>query len=360
MANDPVTGEGREAFDAVTDLHRPGPWPLHYGLEPGQVLAQEYRAAREGAALLDLTHRGLLGVSGPARVRFLQAMLTNDVAALKEAGTCSSALLDPRGSVLALLRVVVSTDAIILETDRACLSRVQTNLERHRVAAPVRFRSLPDVVFGLTGPEALPLLTGLTHLAGQDPAEDAADVTLAGTPVRLVPARDLGRGAFALHVSPGSAPSIWRALVEAGARPVGRLAFDAIRVEDGLPWWGSEVNEKTLLHEAGLAKQLCSFSKGCYVGQEIVARLEARGANVNRALCALRSASLLEAGACVSVEGDSVGIVTTAAHSPRLGPVALAYVHRRHFAPGTSVTVGEQSATVHLLPIEEDEWGRDE
>lgn len=360
MANDPVSRERREASDAVSDLHRPGPWPEHDGLEPGQVLAQEYRAAREGAALLDLTHRGLLEVSGPARVRFLQAMLTNDVAALEEAGTCSSALLDPRGSVLALLRVVVSTDAIILETDRACLSRVQTTLEQHRVAAPVRFRSLPGVVLGLTGPEALPLLTGLTHLAVHDLAGGAADVTLAGTPVRLVPANELGRGAFALHVSPESTLSVWRALVDAGAYPVGRLAFDAIRVEDGLPWWGSEVSEKTLLHEAGLAKQLCSFSKGCYVGQEIVARLEARGANVNRALRALRSAHRLEAGASVSVDGEPVGVVTTAAHSPRLGPVALAYVHRRHFAPGTRVTVGEQSATVHLLPMEEDERGRDE
>ena len=132
----------------------------------------------------------------------------------------------------------------------------------------------------------------------------------------------------------------------AGARPAGRDAIDALRVEALRPWYGSDVTEENLLHETGLVGERHSPAKGCYVGQEVVARLEARGGNVNKALRGLRLSEPAEDGAVVSAEGREVGRVTTAAVSPRLGPIALAYVHRGHFAQGTAVLVDGAPATV--------------
>ena len=119
------------------------------------------------------------------------------------------------------------------------------------------------------------------------------------------------------------------------------------------PWWGSDVTEENLLHETGLVGECHSPAKGCYVGQEVVARLEARGGNVNKALRGLRLQAPVASGAPLTAEGKEVGRVTTASVSPRLGPIALAYVHRNHFAPGTAVRAGEVPATV--VAVFEDE-----
>ena len=336
------------------------------------AVAHEYAALREGVGVLDLSHWSILEATGPQRARFLQGMVTNDVAALTAGEVCRAALLEARGDVLALLRVVATPNALLLETDESCMARVQQTLEHYRVAAPVRFRVLPTTILGLAGPGVVPLLLRLaagesvaTSAGAMNPAATptepasvselptrATEAVLADAPVRLVPAPDLGEGGMVIHVAPEAAVAVWAALVAAGAVPVGRTSFDVARIEQGLPWWGTEVTEEHLLHETGLVAGLCSFTKGCYVGQEIVARLDSRGGNVNRALRSLRSGSRLRAGAPISVGSETVGTVTTAGVSPRLGPVAMAYVHRKHFAPDTVVSVDGQEATVGLLPLD--------
>jgi folate-binding protein YgfZ len=139
---------------------------------------------------------------------------------------------------------------------------------------------------------------------------------------------------------------VWQALRAAGARPVGFDALDALRVEAMRPWYGSDVTEENLLHEAGLVGECHSPAKGCYVGQEVVARLSARGGHVNKALRGLRLSAPTASGTSLTVEGKDVGRVTTAAVSPRLGPIALAYVHRSHFGAGSTVEVDGAPATV--------------
>jgi folate-binding protein YgfZ len=118
------------------------------------------------------------------------------------------------------------------------------------------------------------------------------------------------------------------------------------RVEALRPWWGDDVTEENLPHETGLVPECVSFHKGCYVGQEIVARVDARGGHVNKALRGLRLQQPVAPGAAVTVGGTRVGRVTTAGASPRLGPIALAYVHRDHFAAGTIVEAAGTPATV--------------
>jgi len=309
-------------------------------------VAGEYTAARDSAALVDLPLRAVLEASGPPRLKFLQGMLSHDVAGRRPGQGCPAALMNAKGAVQALLRVLVEEDVVLLETDFDRIGPLQRTFEHHRVAAPVRFAARSTSVLALLGPEAARVLSA----AGIDspPAGPEAHqaVAIAGHRLRLVRAGDLPGGGFVLHAAPESAAAVWETLCAAGARPVGHDALDALRVEALRPWYGSDVTDENLLHETGLVAECHSPAKGCYVGQEVVARLEARGGNVNKALRGLRLSAPAAAGAAVSVEGREVGRVRTAAVSPRLGPIALAYVHRDHFAPGTAVAVDGAPATV--------------
>ena len=308
--------------------------------------AGEYAAAREAIALVDLPRRGVLEASGPQRQKFLQGMLSHDVAGRLPGQGCLAALMNAKGAVQALLRVLVDRDVVLLETDLDRIGPVQRTLEHHRVAAPVRFAVRPTSVLALLGPGGARVLAAVG--IGSPPASSEAheEVTIAGQPLRLVRAGDLPGGGLVLHIAPGNAEDVWKALRAAGARPAGHDALDALRVEALRPWYGTDVTEENLLHETGLVAEYHSSAKGCYPGQEVVARLEARGGNVNKALRGLRLAAQVAAGATVRVEGREVGRVTTAAVSPRLGPIALAYVHRGYFAPGTAVEVDGAPATV--------------
>ncbi len=326
--------------------------PACYGADEAAAVAAEYRAAREDAALVDLAERGALDVSGPLRQKFLHGILSNDVAGRAPGQGCQAALMDVKGHLQAFLRVLVQSDAVRLELTRARLEPVEALLLHYRVAAPVRF-ARPDVApLGLLGPRAGELLAALGAAVPGASAEEHVRATLAGHDVLVARAGDLPCAGFVLHTPSAGAAEVWDALAAAGARPLGRRALDALRVEQGLPWYGCDVGEEHLLHETGLVRVMHSPSKGCYVGQEVIARLEARGGNVNKALRGLRLGAHAAPGDAISADDHEVGRVTTAALSPRLGPLAMGYVHRNHFAPGTSLTVAGHPASVALLPLD--------
>lgn len=310
--------------------------------------AGEHAALSAGAGLVDLATRSLLEAAGPGpiRLKFLQGMLTNDVAGRAPGQGCRAAMLSPRGAVHALVRALVEKDVVVLETDADRVGPLQAELERYRVAAPVRFARRPSVVLALVGPDSAAVLArvGVASLPAGD--EEHAPATVGGAAARLVRAGDLPGGGFVLHVPPEAVGAAWDALVAAGASPAGLDALDVRRVEALRPWWGDDIHEENLLHETGLVAECASFAKGCYVGQETMARLDARGGHVNKALRGLRLCLPAARGAAVRAEGKDVGHVTTAGVSPAFGPVALAWIHRNHFAPGTSVEVDGSPATV--------------
>jgi folate-binding protein YgfZ len=329
------------ALAAVFGERRGRPVIASYGHPAG-----EYRAAREAAAFVDLHDRGVLEATGPQRQRFLQGMLSNEVASLAQGEGRAAALMNAKGAVQALVRVLVEPLAVALETAGDRVGVLQRELERYRVAAPVRFAPRDTCVLALLGPASDEVLAAV--LAAQPPAtpEAHAATTIAGHAVRVVRAGDLPRGGLVIHVPASSADAVLQALHGAGARPLGRDALDALRVEALRPWYGSDIDESNLLHETGLLRECHSPTKGCYVGQEVVARLEGRGGNVNKALRGLRLEQPAAAGAPISAEDREVGRVTTAAVSPRLGPIAMGYVHRSQLAPGTRVVVDRHPATV--------------
>src|SRR5512143_105731 len=306
----------------------------------------EYETARERAGLVDLHERGLLEVTGPQRQKFLQGMLSNDVASLQPGQGCRAAFLSAKGAVLALVRVLVDASAVWIETTAEGVTPLQRSLEHYRVAAPVRFAPRPAAVLGVIGPAAADVLRAAgVELPPRTPESHVA-AAVAGRPVRVARAGDLPCGGWVVQATAEAAPVVWQALHFAGARLVGRDALDALRVEALRPWYGVDVDEGNLLHETGLVRECHSPSKGCYVGQEVVARLEARGGHVSRALRGFRLGAPADAGASVTAGDKEVGRVTTAAVSPRLGPVAMGYVHRSHFAHGSAVLVGGTPARV--------------
>jgi folate-binding protein YgfZ len=306
----------------------------------------EHAAARERAAVADLAVRSVLEVFGPSRQTFLHGMLSHDVAGRAPGQGCRAALLNARGAVRALVRALTDDEAVALETDLDCVGLLQEVLEHHRVAAPVRFAPRPTAVLALLGPDA----PGVLRSAGEElPPEEpeAHRVTrIEGHAVRVVRAGDMPGGGFVLHTAPEAAAAVWHTLLSAGVRPLGLDALDARRVETLRPWYGSDVSEENLLHETGLVAECHSPAKGCYLGQEVVGRLEARGANVNKALRGLWLSAPAAPGTPLRADGKHVGRITTAAVSPRLGPIALAYVHRGHFAAGTVVEAAGAPATV--------------
>jgi len=305
------------------------------------------------AAFIVLADRAVLVVTGPPRLKFLHNILSNDVEGLTPGQGRRAALMDVKGRLLAFVRVLVGADDVRLEVAGGRRAAVETALVHYRVATPVRFAARPDVVIAVLGPEARATLARAGAATPELPAEGHVAARVAGTDVHVARAGDLPGTGYVLHVPPDAVPAVVSALQAAGAAELSPASLDALRVEAGRPWYGPDVTEENLLHETGLLREYHSPTKGCYVGQEVVARLEARGANVNKLLRGLRLTSPAAAGDAVRAENKDVGRVTTAAVSPRLGPVALAYVHRSRAEPGSEVEVAGAPATVVALPFAE-------
>jgi folate-binding protein YgfZ len=309
-----------------------------------------YRAARDGCALADLSDRAVLAATGPKRQPFLHGILSNDIAGRAVGQGVRSALMDAKGHLLCLLRVLVAPDALLLEVPRERLAFMHETLDRYRVAAPVRFAERPTAVLGLVGPGTADALRALGVAEVPEALESHLVSPIAGHEVRIVRAGDLPARGLALHVELDHADAVRAALHGAGAADLDRATLDVLRIEDGRAWFGPDVTPEHLLFETGLVSEY-HVPKGCYDGQEVVARLEARGGNVSRALRGLLLTAPAARGATIRAEGADVGHVTTAGVSPRLGPIAMGYVHRKAFDPDTAVEVDGAPATVVALPF---------
>jgi folate-binding protein YgfZ len=314
--------------------------------------AAEYRALRAGAVVVDLGFRTLVDAVGPDAVSFLQGMLTNDVARLAPGEGCPALLLTIQGRVTADLRVAALPDRLRLDVDRRAEGEFRTALEALIIADDVELVA-PDgalTLIGLEGPAAASLVdaTALAPFAH-------AEREIAGVAVRVVRAGELDGASVTLHVPADAAPRVWDALVAAGARPCGMAALEGRRVELGVPRIGLDMGAKTLSLEVPVGPAV-STTKGCYLGQEVVARGTARG-HINRRLCALRlSGPLPPAGTALVRDGKEVGHLTTVAHAFGIdAPAALGFVRREWWEPGTELAVPHghamAMATVAALPL---------
>jgi tRNA-modifying protein YgfZ len=310
-----------------------------------------YAAAREGAGFLALPDRALIAVSGPLRQKFLHNILSNDVQSRAAGQGSRAAVMDVKGHLVAFLRVLVDRDLVLLEVAGGRIDAVESLLVHYRVAAPVRFQREDADVVALVGPRAAAVLRDAGAALPDLAAESHALVEVRGTPVRVARAGDLPAGGLVLYLPPDARDAVLASLTAAGAVPLPPAVIDVLRIEEGRPWFGPDVSEENLLHETTLVAEYHSPTKGCYVGQEVIARLEARGGHVNKLLRGLRLAAPGAAGDRIHAGGKEVGRITTAGVSPEIGAIAMGYVHRSAAEPGTVVEVASAPATVARLPL---------
>ena len=308
--------------------------------------AGEYRALREGAALVDLGFRTVLHARGADRVTFLQGMLSNDVAALRPGDGCPALLLTIQGRVVADVRVAATDDALLLDVDVRAREAFVEALERLIVADDVELVT-PETrvaLVGVEGPDA-------ERLVGRPLAPYAhAETDVTGIAVRAVRASEVHGSGVVFHVAAERAPALWDALVARGARPCGMDALEGRRVEVGVPRVGLDMDLGTLALEVPVDEAL-SATKGCYLGQEVVARGTARG-HVNRKLTGLLIDGPVPPGGVPLVrEGKEAGRLTTVAWAFGAGvPAALGFVRREHWEPGTELRV-EHGHAVTLVRV---------
>ena len=322
-------------------------------------LAEQHRAVREGAGLRDRSDLGKAEVEGRDRASFLQGMLSNDVKALAPGQGCAAAFLDAHGKVMALLRVYALADRLLLELPPRLTEKTLQLLDKYLISEKVSFAPMDEAyaVLSLQGPRAPALLEGLAGGPIDAAPHAHAEVTLGGIRARVIQRSEFGPlPGYFLWMAPDESPALARALLEAGAVSVNDEAAEVLRVEGGEPVFGIDVDETVLLPELR-REDLISYTKGCYIGQELVARVKYRG-HVNRALAGLRLEGEMvpRPGAPVVAEGKEIGRLTSSVRSLALGlPIALGYLRREYLEPGTPVAVGADDplipARVAALPF---------
>jgi len=319
---------------------------------------REYQAARHAVALFDRSALGKVSVTGRDRLAFLQGMLTNDVKALQPGQGAPAAFLDAHGKVMALLVVYAAADRLLVELPASMTEKTLQTLDRYLISEKAYFEAVDDafVIRSLQGRGARPLLEGLTGVGLELAPYAHAEATVGGVPVRVINRPEGPAPGFHCWAAAEHAEALTRACIDAGAVPAGADTLEVLRVEAGQPWYPQDVDDSVILPETRL-DSFVSYTKGCYIGQETVARVKYRG-HVNRALSGLviEGERVPDVGARVLVSGTEVGRVTSAVRSIALGrPIALGYVRREHFEPGTAVTVadgaGSQPARVSALPF---------
>lgn len=331
----------------------------------GDVMA-EYSAVREGGAgLIDLSSRGRIEIGGTEAVLFLNGLITNDVKALAENSWMEAAFPNVQGRMLAHARVLRRGDTFLFDTEPVTREQIIKTLGRFTLAGDFRVTDLTDKsaqlsIQGALSSEIVRALLG----------EDAANVERGGIvntgwkedKIQVIRATHTAEDGFDLFTSAGAVVSLWDELSKAGARPIGFDALEILRIEAGLPLYGVDVDETKVVLETGLDDAV-SFTKGCYIGQEIIARIHFRGHVAKRLAGVMLDADgEVRAGDKVrAAEGKEVGWITSATRSPSLNRIiALGYVKYDYLQAGTPLSVLSQDveleAHVSALPFVRGSW----
>jgi len=293
-----------------------------------------YRAATERCALVDRSERGKLALTGAEAKEFLQGQVTNDIEGLVPGGGCYAAFLTHKGKMLGDLRVLDAGDELLLDCERVALQELFTMIRRFKLGRAVELhkRTVEHGLLSLIGPAAR-AVAGAADLPDAEHAHRAGLVGEIG--VRLI-GTDLGVDVLC---ESADTERVAAALMGAGAVPAGEAAAEIRRVETGRPRYGRDLDDTVIPQEAGLNARAVSFEKGCYVGQETVARLYFRG-KPNRHLRGLRLSGPAAPGDPLRKGEREVGRLGSVVESPRHGPIALALV-RREAEPGDTLGVGD-------------------
>jgi folate-binding protein YgfZ len=324
------------------------------------TLAVEYATLTEACGLVDRSERGKLALSGAGAVEFLNGQVTNELSDLAPGDGRYAAFLTHKGKMLGDLRILAIGGGrpveLLLDTERSALQALFDMIRRFKVGYEVELhkRTLESSLLSLVGPSAREVASRTFALALDElPVKEGEHVLVSlasstepeSTPVRLI-GTDVG---IDLLFDAPALAGVSETLEATGAVNVSGTAAEIVRVEHGRPRYGIDLDESTIPQEAGLNERAVSFTKGCYVGQETVARLFYKG-KPNRHLRGLRLSEPLDTGAELRLGERPVGRLGSSVPSPVHGPIGLALV-RREAEPGASLTVGEHGASALVVEL---------
>jgi folate-binding protein YgfZ len=316
---------------------------------------REYRYLRETVGLIDKNYRAYLRFTGPDRVRYLNAILTNDIKGLKENHANVSLFLNPQGHIQAEIETHALADELFCVSHAMIRERLIPALDKYIIMDDVKLedRTADCATLALEGPQAAAAIAELTSVDLKDMEDlESREISVGGLACRLVrrtPGKDVG----AEFLAPAKeAAKLWESLDSTaknfGGGPAGYKALNSIRLEQGIPWFGYDFGEKQIPHEAGLQNSHISYTKGCYTGQEIVERVRSRG-QVNRTRVSLRFAAKEPPVPDTPLlsEGKEVGFVTRVGFSSALDAnIGMGYVRREKSETGTELETPGGRASV--------------
>jgi tRNA-modifying protein YgfZ len=320
--------------------------PLSFG-QDGAALA----AVETGVAVCDRTHWGLLQVSDADRLRFLHNQSTADFQRLRPGEGCETVFVTSTARTIDLVTAYVTGEAVLLLTSPGQDERLMSWMDRYIFFADkVKLQALTTgaAKFSLIGPESGALLRRLGSGELPELAHSHGVTVLGQAEVRVAAGSGLALSGFTLLVAADQAANLWQALTAAGAVAAGETVWNQLRVQQGRPVPGAELTEDYNPLEAGLWQTL-SFDKGCYIGQETIARLNTYK-GVKQQLWGLKLGGQATPGTPITVGEEKVGLLTSVADTPE-GPVGLGYIRTKAGGAGLTVKVGEVAATVIEVPF---------
>lgn len=314
---------------------------------------EAYASIRDGGAPWFVRERkGILAVSGGEAVQFLNGLITNDIASLEDGGSMIAAFPNAKGRMLALVSVEREDERFVFTTEEATYESLLANLQRFTFAGDFHLEDLTETreVITVRGTGAAGLIGSLI---GTPPASGSVSRShFGGSEVVAAPA--LRGNGFDVRIAADAADSLAASLTDAGAvKAEGPLA-DVLRTEAGIPIYGKDMDEETVVPEVAL-EGLISYQKGCYIGQEVIARIHFRGkvAKELKGVVFEAPEALVEPGdELVSPDGKNAGVITSKAYSPKLKRhIAMAYIRNAYLEPGTELRLELQTCRVADIPF---------
>jgi aminomethyltransferase len=334
--------------------------PAHYG-----DLAAEHHAVRQAVGVADLSHRGKIRVTGDDRVKWLQSLISNDILPLKPGQGLYSSLLTHKGKMLTYFRLYMQSDAVMLEDVGEIGETTFQALRKfllYGTKAKIENGAESWGLLLVSGPKATQVIQSAfgVDIASLKPV-NFVTAQIGGTQALAIRTEETGETDIEILLPIAGLSTAWSAVLEAGAKfdikPIGAHALQALRMEAGFPKAGPDLNEEIVPPEAGLEGKAFSLSKGCYPGQEVVARMDTYG-SVRRHLVGLvmKDAAVPPKGSKLFAGDREVGWISSAVHSPQLKQViAFGFPLRDFSKPGTELTVefggARHPATIHTLPF---------
>jgi len=300
----------------------------------------DYESVREGGAgLINLSEsRSRIRVTGSEAVQFLNGLITNDIKNATDDSWLPAVFATVQGRLIGAVRILKSDSGFLIDTEAASHEAVLKTISRFTLAGDFKVTDVTSEMAFLT-------------VQGKRAGEVIKDVD-----AKIIRATHTGENGFDVLAEASNASSVIEKIVAAGAEIVSPDVFEILRIEAGIPRHGQDMDESNVVLEANLDDAI-SYTKGCYVGQEIIIRIKHRS-HVAKKLTGLTFTKPVESGATITAEdGKDIGRVTSATYSPKLEtPIALGYVRYEYLAPGTPVKAGDVTGTVTDLPFVRGSW----